>query len=446
MSKEILLHKINDWSVVDSGDVFWGKVDLTNVESNFGLHIYNNKVWSSGYIGIGRLFDKDNNVISDDGIEHVLAVSSSYGLDPWKMLETVLLDEEYDDYINELEEEGKYLYKIFYEQQPILLEQDSGFQAELLYALSYLNACYSLCKKGLKKSLIYKETNYTAKLRGKIDVAKNIKHNTASGRTDKFYCKYIDFAEDSIENRIIKAALIKCSQVIKRRFFNDGSILNKISFCNNILRHVKHCQIKTSDYNDVVVGGLYAYYKPVIIQARGIIQHRFNDVDYENKSADKKVYTIPYSINMETLFEYYARVKLKELLKGKDYSIEKYSQHIYIQSLRKNGSVIKGTHLIPYCIPDIIVTDNRTGKPVIVIDAKYKISSRPERSDTHQLLSYVLLLGVDKCAFVFPGDKNELKKMDHEEYLFINRTDELKYYEIMLSDEDGMAEIDKIIN
>ena len=40
----------------------------------------------------------------------------------------------------------------------------------------YINSCHTLCKKGLKKSLIYREENFTAKLRGKIDVNRNIKH------------------------------------------------------------------------------------------------------------------------------------------------------------------------------------------------------------------------------------------------------------------------------
>ena len=41
--------------------------------------------------------------IQDNGKDHVLVVSSSYDLNPWVMLESVLLDDEYDAYIAELE-------------------------------------------------------------------------------------------------------------------------------------------------------------------------------------------------------------------------------------------------------------------------------------------------------------------------------------------------------
>ena len=45
--------------------------------------------------------------------EHVLIISSSYGLDPWTMLETVMLDDEYEVYMDELAADNKYLFHYF---------------------------------------------------------------------------------------------------------------------------------------------------------------------------------------------------------------------------------------------------------------------------------------------------------------------------------------------
>ena len=114
MAKGYIFHYIKDWTKIDERDGFWGNVDLLRPDNNFGIHHFNNNLWTSGLVGVGRLFDRNNMPLQDNGKEHVLIVSSSYGLNPWPMLESVLLDDEYDSYVAELENSKKYLFKIFY--------------------------------------------------------------------------------------------------------------------------------------------------------------------------------------------------------------------------------------------------------------------------------------------------------------------------------------------
>ena len=110
----------------------------------------------------------------------------------------------------------------------------------------FINSCHALCKKGLKKTLIYHDENLTAKIRGKIDVSKNIKHNTARGRSDKFYCSYVDFTDDNIENRIVKAALLKSKKILKEKFSSEASVNGKINWLNH-----KFCGISDSSRSSV---------------------------------------------------------------------------------------------------------------------------------------------------------------------------------------------------
>ena len=112
----------------------------------------NDRLWTSGYVGVGRLFNKKQKPIYTDGKENIVVIMPQYDVDPWKMLEVVLSDDEYDDYLAELPE-NEFLCKVFYEQPLIRLAQDARNDGDLLYAISYINACYSLCKKGLKKDL-----------------------------------------------------------------------------------------------------------------------------------------------------------------------------------------------------------------------------------------------------------------------------------------------------
>lgn len=89
-----------------------------------------------------------------------------------------------------------------------------------------------------------------------------------------------------------------------------------------------------------------------------------------------------------------------------------------------------------YCIPDIIIRDNESQKPIAVIDAKYKPNTRSVRSDTHQLLSYVLLTDVKRCGFAFPGALSRAKIMDATETAALPiAVDALDYYELILGND-----------
>lgn len=448
MARDVIMHQVNDWSVLNSKEDVWNKIDLSTPEMNFGIHKFQGKIWSSGYVGVGRLYDKNGRYLQSAGKEHIIVVTSQYGMKPWHMLEAVMSDDEYDDYIAEMEADGRKLFYVFYEQPLIKLSQDIDQDGELLYALSFITSCYSLCKKGLKKVMFHQEENYSSKVRGKIEIKKNIRVNTCKGRNDRFYCKYIDFTEDNIENRILKATLLKCKKIM-RRFSAISEISKKVEYCMNSFRHVQNICIKSSDFNSTDASGLYMYYKPLLQQARCIHGQKY----YKYKSEDgqlvaKSVFTIPYMINMEALFEFYTRIVIKKTINTKKYSMDRYSKKLFIQkNVFDISEVEKGIHLMPYCIPDIIIRNIETQNPVAVIDAKYKPNTRSVRADTHQLLSYVLLTGVKKCGFAFPGSESGVKRMRSTETaalpLSINA---INYYELIFgNDSDNLADVLKLI-
>lgn len=447
MAREIIPHELNDWSMLDKKDNCWNEIDAANPDMNFGIHQYKDSLWTSGFVGVGRIFDKKQRPIATKGKEHIVIISSQYGMDPWKMLEEVMADDEYDSYIEELEHNGKFLFKVFYDQPVIRLAQSRQNDGDLLYALSFVNSCYSLCKKGLKKSMFHQEENYTSKVRGKINVKKNIRENTCRGRSDRFFCKYIDFTEDNIENRIIKATLLKCKAILAKRFEENPEITRQTAYCLHTLRKVKGVKVRTSDFSNISASGLYMYYKPLLRQARCIYSQKYYSYAAENgHTMTKSVFTIPYMINMETLFEFYARTMLKKAIDGSQYMLESYSKKLFLQKgVSRIEDTEKRIHLMPYCIPDIIICDSRTQKPVAVLDAKYKPHERTARSDTHQLLSYVLLTGAGRCAFVFPGVTTEVKAMKSsgEAYLPLS-ADALRYYELILGNVPDTKEIEKI--
>ncbi|MDD4096708.1 MAG: hypothetical protein PHP22_10775 [Oscillospiraceae bacterium] len=450
MARDIIPHELNDWSQLNTAEDYLSDLDLTKPNINFGIHKYNERLWTSGFVGVGRLYSHDQTLIQSNGKEHIVVISSQYGMDPWKMLEKVMLDDEYEKYIEELNSNGKFLFRVFYNEPLIRLAQDEFNDGDLLYALSFINSCYFLCKKGLKKSMLHQEENYKSKVRGKIDVKKNIRENTCRGRNDRFYCKYINFTEDNIENRIIKDTLKKCKKIIEERFETAPEIIGRISFCMNILRHVSLVTIKASDFNSVSVSGLYMYYKPVLQQAKSIFSQKYYSYTAEDgRAVTKSVYTIPYMINMETLFEFYARTILKETFVGSRYKLDSYSRKWFLpHGATGVEDAERNIHLIPYCIPDIVVRDTTSGEALAVIDAKYKAHDRTVREDSLQLLSYVLLTGVNKCGFVFPGAETTLKQMrtsgaDHLPLQTPFATN-LKYYELILGSTPNAAVLEQM--
>ena len=447
MANRIILKELEDWSKIDKNDSFFHGIDISRDE-NFGIHMYNGNLWTSGFVGVGRLYGTNGRPLTSQGKEHVVVVNSQYKMDPWIMLEKVMTDSEYDDYIEELEKAGKYLFKILYDQPIVQLTQNQKCDAEILYALSFINLCFSLCKKGIKKKLIHNEENFTAKIRGRIDIQKNIRKNTSNGRNDRFYCKYIDFSADTTENRILKATLVRCKKIIEQKFEMHSEIVSRLFFCMNSLKSVKLVTIKKQDFNNVNTSGLYSYYKPLIKQAKCILGQKYlSYIAEDGRSVTKSVYTIPYMINMETVFEFYARTVFREIIDDNKYYLEKYSKKLYLENgISNTADVKRGIHLMPYCIPDIIVCDKNTNKPIIVIDAKYKEDDRPVRNDSHQLLSYVLLTGVDKCGFILPGENTRIKDMRNSDSLTLASPliQDLKYFELILGNKIDETEILKL--
>lgn len=450
MVTKILPKEIYDWTQIDKSDYFWTGLDLGKSDVNFGIHNYQGELWTSGYVGVGRIFDKNMESIKTSGKEHVVIIKSQYGINPWLMLEKVMTDSEYNIYEEELKLNNKELYKVFYNQPNIKLEQDQNNSGQLLCALSYINSCYYLCKKGIIKRMFYNEKNYNCKIRGKIDVKKNIRINTSRGRNDRFFCKYIDFSSDNIENRILKATLHKCNRLIKDKFNLNTEIIRRLNYCINVFKHVQNVTIKSSDFNNLSISGLYIYYKPVLQQAKYILEQKYYFYKAKDGSiVNKSVFTIPYMINMEAVFEFYTRIVIKEYLKDSNYYVDSYAKKIFLEKgIKSKSDTRKNIHLMSYCIPDIIIKERKTDKIVAVFDAKYKNHNRSVRSDSQQLLSYVLLTGADRCGFIFPGEKSYVKYMDSENYLQLQTPiiNNLRYYELILGEQIDKNEINKIFN
>lgn len=107
-------------------------------------------------------------------------------------------------------------------------------------------------------------------------------------------------------------------------------------------------------------------------------------------------------------------------------------------------SAERGIHLMPFCIPDIIILQNEM--PAIVIDAKYKVSGRPDRGDSHQLLAYVLLTGANRCAFILPNTETKIREMETTGDQFLTLSSQnIRYYEMLLGHDYDPAALKSVL-
>ena len=52
MARGIIAHELKDWSQITSSSTIWDELDLSSPDRNFGIHRYNDHLWTSGYVGV----------------------------------------------------------------------------------------------------------------------------------------------------------------------------------------------------------------------------------------------------------------------------------------------------------------------------------------------------------------------------------------------------------
>ncbi len=365
--------------------------------NNMGLHIYNDKLSTAGFIGAKSFRYHDQKDI-------VLYISPRFSVDPYIMLNSVLEDEEYEKY--ELDRKDKApLYTVF-DRESLIPSSGSDFGGELLLAVSYIKSCEWVCKKVLRSRMTFYEENLNGRIKGKILFSKQIKHNISVGREDRVFCRYQTFSIDTPENRILKAALFKAARIIDRSAADSRrklpSIRKSIRYCMKMLSNVKQIDLSKNKFTNLKINGLYSYYQKPIQLAKLICDKGRLSASYGEKHEYK---IIPYAINMESLFEYYVRTRLRK----QEFYLEEYNKKFMYLKTQKNCG-----HLIENYIPDIVLYERTNegdkGKCLGVFDVKYKDHSFRDRNDSHQLMSYVLMFDTGLCGFIMPLKADEAVK------------------------------------
>ncbi len=389
---------------------------------NLGIHYYHNQLYSSNLVGICRIKTIDNEGIFDeDGNELLIKVVPRFNVTVVELLNYIREDDEFDRYLapqtrsNFYHEKGietldrNEIFYFFEDEKPLKVDDGISSENSIITVTVFLTLLRLLCKRPLMGRMLKNEENLTGKIKGKVVIEKNIRANTMHGRNDRFYCRYLQFTDNILENQILKTALKKAKRFIAEYFGgfsrDNSNYAGMISYCSNALRHISDIQCSGKDCNGLKFTGCYAYYKPVMAMAQMIL----NDISIEsNGEVNMSGYIVPYAISMEKLFEVYVRAYLKKngILSYKSKSetgirLEKFDEKTDV-FLEDDDLVNPGKYISGPIKPDIVLTDQVTGETV-VMDVKYKdYSSGNSRNDRLQLLAYSMMLNADNVGIILP--------------------------------------------
>jgi len=239
------------------------------------------------------------------------------------------------------------LCEINFEKPSIAIEQKQDLLTPLLL-IQYINILKKIVQKGLKKSYYSVTKNLNAKVKGKILINETIKKNHFNNKMLYSCCQYSEFGINSIENKVLKKALVFSIAAMQNLKGIDISSLNGlVNYIQPAFVNVDN-EINIEELKSVKPNKLYKEYE----QALKFAKHIFKRYGYNISKANSTIIkTPPFWIDMSKLFELYVFSKLKE----------RFIHHNEVTYHRKFN----------YLEPDFILKTN-DGLNKMVVDAKYK--------------------------------------------------------------------------
>ena len=292
-------------------------------------------------------------------------------IDYLKMLTEALKEPENTEHLDGL-------LTIDFNAKPIPLNEKEDMLSPFIVT-QFLMALKKAVRKGLRQSYYLVSANLTSKIKGKIQVSKNISINLSRGNRVDHFCQYQEYGINSEENKLLKKALSLSSHILSsyRGGLDISSLKIIIAQIYPYFRSVDDdCDISKVD--GFKANPIYKDYYKALEYGILILKRSAYGFNRNTKHIDS---TPPYWIDMSKLFELYVYRELRRI-----YPIPgevRYHLHLHWREL------------------DYLLMPHK-GVPM-VIDAKYKPRyhySEPDIDDIRQISAYARMEGVYKLLHV----------------------------------------------
>ena len=260
----------------------------------------------------------------------------------------------------------------------------------------YLQEIRRLIKIGLKSDYIFKEDNLNY-YKGKLLTSQHFKMNLV--HKERFYVAYDEFNPNRVENKLIKATLLKL-QKLTTSAENSKEIRQLLVFFEIIDASMNY----TADFSKVRINRSNRDYETIMQWSKVFLLNKsFTTFSGSNNS---RALLFP----MEKVYESYVAKYLKKILEkdGWDVSSQDRGYYLFIEPRLQFA-----------LIPDIIC---KHGKRTIIMDTKWKKLINNERinygisqSDMYQMYAYSKKYKTSEIWLLYPLN-DEMK--EHSEISF----------------------------
>ena len=199
------------------------------------------------------------------------------------------------------------IYYIDFESPAIKLDS-SLFELTPFIVSHFVTLVQAIIKRGLKYNYSFEENNLNSKIKGKLLIGQQIKHNLTCNQPQRNYCRYQIYTSDCPENQLLKKALVFCKHYLTNVGIKELSdIEHTLQHCLSKFQNVSD-DINVKKISQIKINPLFKEYAKAIKVGKIILRRFGYDINNANKMID--ILVPPFTIDMSLLFEIYAYSKL----------------------------------------------------------------------------------------------------------------------------------------
>lgn len=180
----------------------------------------------------------------------------------------------------------------------------------LLEVTAFLATTARFVQRHLRQGFVQVRENFTGRVRGRILIAAQIRENQVRARSDRMVCAYQQFNLDTLENRLLKAALEVCSRWIASIPHHPPQLQHWAWAIRAALAPVPEYRPHPRDWSRVRKKGLMAAYAQPLALARLVLTRLHLMPDGQAEESDQ---TLPFFLDANRLFEGWVGVCLNRV-------------------------------------------------------------------------------------------------------------------------------------
>ena len=201
------------------------------------------------------------------------------------------------------------IYGVDLEQPRIKAPELRSVLSPLIVA-HFLSVVMEIVKRGLKKGYVQREENLK-KVKGRIAILHNERLNVLKQCYDKVFCRYQEYSEDTVENRLIKKALKFSQQILYVNGISESllPLQHTVHVCLSAFSNVGD-QIEVWEVKSIKRHKIFKEYDDAIRLAQMIL--RRYDYSITNITTAEEDFCPVFWIDMAMLYEHYVLGLLRE--------------------------------------------------------------------------------------------------------------------------------------